>query len=182
MTRIIAGLYGGRRIKTPPGDGTRPTSDRVREAMFSSIESELGGFDDELRVLDLFAGSGALGLEAISRGAGSATFVESNARAASVIKANIRELGANGFVERTTAEKYAQRQPPLPFGLLFLDPPYVVTTEEVASLVASLKVWNTEPGALFVVERSSRDPFTWPDGVQGLRDKTYGETRVWYGR
>jgi 16S rRNA (guanine966-N2)-methyltransferase len=182
VTRIIAGTYGGRRIQTPPGEGTRPTSDRVREAMFSSIQSELGGFDDALRVLDLFAGSGALGLEALSRGAASAVFVEANAKAASVIKRNIRELGAKGFVERSTAERYAQRQPPEPFGLIFLDPPYALATDKVAALVASLKTWNTEPGALFVVERSSRDPFTWPEGVEGLRDKAYGETHVWYGR
>ncbi|MEO6604102.1 MAG: RsmD family RNA methyltransferase, partial [Aeromicrobium sp.] len=77
MTRIIAGKYGGRQLQTPPGDGTRPTSDRVREAMFSSLQSELGGFDG-VRVLDLFAGSGALGLEALSRGATAADFVESD--------------------------------------------------------------------------------------------------------
>lgn len=181
MTRIIAGRYGGRRIQTPPGDGTRPTSDRVREAMFSSIQSELGGFDDELRVLDLFAGSGALGLEALSRGAGSAVFVESNARAASVIKRNIRDLGANAVVDRMKAERYVDSTPDA-FGLLFLDPPYALPTDEVASLVASLKAWRAEADALFVVERSSRDPFTWPEGVEGLRDKAYGETRVWYGR
>ncbi|MET0448620.1 MAG: RsmD family RNA methyltransferase, partial [Aeromicrobium sp.] len=85
MTRIIAGELGGRRIQTPKGDGTRPTSDRVREALFSSLESELGGFDG-LRVLDLFAGSGALGLEALSRGAEWATFVEADAKAAAVVK------------------------------------------------------------------------------------------------
>jgi 16S rRNA (guanine966-N2)-methyltransferase len=182
VTRIIAGRLGGRRIQTPPGDGTRPTSDRVREAMFSSIQSELGGFDDELRVLDLFAGSGALGLEALSRGAGSAVFVESNAKAASVITRNVRELGVNGVVARTTAEKYAQQDSTAPFGLIFLDPPYVLATDKVAELVARLKRDSAEPGALFVVERSSRDPFSWPEGVEGLRDKAYGETHVWYGR
>src|SRR4051794_4968213 len=102
MTRIIAGKYGGRRIQTPKGSGTRPTSDRVREALFSSLESELGGFDD-LVVLDLFAGSGALGLEALSRGAEQATFVESDARAAAVVKANLKDLAANGDVIRRNA-------------------------------------------------------------------------------
>lgn len=177
MTRIIAGRYGGRRIQTPPGDGTRPTSDRVREAMFSSIQSELGGFED-LRVLDLFAGSGALGLEALSRGAAFAEFVESNAKAAAVIKRNLADLGASGTVTRTSAEKYVVRPATEPFGLIFLDPPYALSTAEVGALVTALK----QPDALFVVERSSRDPFTWPEGVEGLRDKTYGETRVWYGR
>lgn len=177
MTRIIAGKYGGRRIDTPKGDGTRPTSDRVREAMFSSIQSELGGFDD-IRVLDLFAGSGALGLEALSRGAAFAEFVESNAKAASVIKRNLTDLGASGTVTRTTAEKYVARPAPEPFDLIFLDPPYALSTGELGVLIAALR----QPDALFVVERSSRDPFTWPEGVEALRDKTYGETRVWYGR
>lgn len=177
MTRIIAGKYGGRRIQTPPGDGTRPTSDRVREAMFSSIQSELGGFDG-LRVLDLFAGSGALGLEALSRGAAFAEFVESNAKAAAVIKRNLADLGASGTITRTSAEKYVLRPVAEPFDLIFLDPPYALSTAEVGALVAALR----QPDALFVVERSSRDPFTWPEGVEGLRDKAYGETRVWYGR
>ncbi|MEJ7633225.1 16S rRNA (guanine(966)-N(2))-methyltransferase RsmD [Aeromicrobium sp.] len=182
MTRIIAGRYGGRRIQVPKGDGTRPTSDRVREAMFSSIQSALGGFDEDLRVLDLFAGSGALGLEAMSRGAGFAQFVESNARAVSVIKQNIRTLGADAAVARMTAEKYPTIDPPGAFGLIFLDPPYALGTSEVTALVASLKMWNTQSEALLVVERSSRDRFTWPDGVDALRDKTYGETTLWYGR
>lgn len=185
MTRIIAGVYGGRQISTPKGDGTRPTSDRVREAMFSSLESELGGFDD-LRVLDLFAGSGALGLEALSRGAVHATFVESDGRAASVIKANVRELGVrDAAVVRTSASAYAERWVELGgdrgFDLVFLDPPYAVATDLVHGLVAKLAV-GPGAGALFVVERSTRDPLTWPGGVAPLRDKRYGETTVWYGR
>ncbi|MEV7395962.1 16S rRNA (guanine(966)-N(2))-methyltransferase RsmD [Aeromicrobium sp. NPDC092404] len=180
MTRIIAGAYGGRRIETPKGDSTRPTSDRVREAMFSSLESELGGFDDELRVLDLFAGSGALGLEALSRGAGSAVFVESDQRAATVIKANIRLLGANGSVVRMKAGPFVD-QADGRFGLVFIDPPYAVATAVVAELVRRLKAGRAAD-ALFVVERATRDPFAWPEGVEGLRDKTYGETSLWYGR
>jgi 16S rRNA (guanine966-N2)-methyltransferase len=183
VTRIIAGQYGGRRIETPKGDGTRPTSDRVREAMFSSIESELGGFDAGLRVLDLFAGSGALGLEALSRGAGHGQFVESDARAAQVIKKNVAALGVNGLVARTTAERFVQSSDtPLPFGLIFLDPPYAMPTGQVASLVATLHERWSEPDALIVVERSSRDPFAWPQGVGPLKDKAYGETHLWYGR
>ncbi|MDR7087295.1 16S rRNA (guanine966-N2)-methyltransferase [Aeromicrobium panaciterrae] len=181
MTRIIAGAYGGRQIKTPKGDGTRPTSDRVREALFSSLESELGGFDG-LRVLDLFAGSGALGLESLSRGAIHATFVESDARAAAVVKQNIEALGAPGVVVRTTVERYLTTLPGEPFDLVFLDPPYAVTTDAVSEFVSSLTdVW-TAPDALFVVERSTRDPFVWPEGVEGLRNKKYGETTLWYGR
>jgi 16S rRNA (guanine966-N2)-methyltransferase len=182
MTRIIAGAYGGRRIQTPKGDGTRPTSDRVREAMFSSLESELGGFDEVLGVLDLFAGSGALGLEALSRGASRGQFVESDARAAAIIRTNLRDLGVDARVARTTAEKYAEWDPPEPFGLIFLDPPYAMATERLTALVAKLKANNSEPDALFVVERATRDPFVWPEGVEGLRSKKYGETTLWYGR
>lgn len=180
MTRIIAGQHGGRRIQTPKGDGTRPTSDRVREALFSSLESELGGFDG-LQVLDLFAGSGALGLESLSRGAVSAVFVESDARAASVIKANVADLGVPGAVRRTTAERYVSGPDVRAFDLVFVDPPYAVATAVVAGLVGSLLA-ATADEALFVVERSTRDPFEWPEGVEALRDKKYGETTLWFGR
>ncbi|AXT84580.1 16S rRNA (guanine(966)-N(2))-methyltransferase RsmD [Aeromicrobium sp. A1-2] len=182
MTRIIAGQYGGRRIQTPKGDGTRPTSDRVREALFSSLESELGGFVAELRVLDLFAGSGALGLEALSRGAGSAQFVESDPKAAAVVRANVKELGAPAAVARVTAERYLRDTPAEAFSLVFIDPPYALPTAQVAALVATIKASCAAPEALFVVERSTRDPFVWPDGVEGLRSKKYGETTLWYGR
>ena len=181
MTRIIDGAFGGRQIKTPKGDGTRPTSDRVREALFSSLESELGGFDG-LRVLDLFAGSGALGLESLSRGATHATFVESDARAAAVVKQNVETLGAPGVVVRTTVEGYLANVSGEPFDLVFLDPPYAVTTEAVSAFVSSLAHGRTAPDALFVVERSTRDPFAWPESVEGLRSKKYGETTLWYGR
>lgn len=180
MTRIIAGTYGGRRIQTPKGDGTRPTSDRVREALFSSLESELGGFAG-LRVLDLFAGSGALGLESVSRGADFAQFVESDAKAAAVVKANIRELGANAAVARTKAAAFVEAPSAAEFDLVFVDPPYALSTDTVADLVRQLKEHGASE-ALFVVERATRDPFTWPDGVEGVRSKKYGETTLWYGR
>ena len=183
MTRIIAGQFGGRQLKTPPGDGTRPTTDRVREALFSSLQSELGGFDGA-RVLDLFAGSGALGLEALSRGAESADFVESDTRVAGVIKRNIADLGVDyTTVLRTTVDRFVRVPPPAPYDLVFLDPPYSLGTEEVTDLVAALTVpaWRTSDSVI-VVERASRDPFTWPEGVERLRDKAYGETHLWYGR
>lgn len=183
MTRIIAGTFGGRQLKTPPGDVTRPTTDRVREAMFSSLQSELGGFDG-VRVLDLFAGSGALGLEALSRGAEAADFVESDSRVAGVIKRNIADLGvANAKVLRTTVERFVRVPPPKPYDLVFLDPPYALDADEVTALVAALTVpaWRT-PDSVLVVERSTRDPFAWPEGACGIRDKAYGETHLWYGR
>lgn len=181
MTRIIAGAYGGRQIKTPKGDGTRPTSDRVREALFSSLRSELGSFAD-VRVLDLFAGSGALGLEALSRGAAHAVFVEADARAAAVVKANLADLKASGRVLKTTAEKYVATVEGGPFDLIFVDPPYAMSTQAVAALVDALARACADVEPLFVVERSSRDPFQWPSSVSALRDKKYGETTLWYGR
>jgi len=181
MTRIIAGTYGGRRILTPKGDGTRPTSDRVREAMFSSLESELGGFED-LHVLDLFAGSGALGLETMSRGAQHVQFVESDGRAAAVVRANVRELGiARAAVARTTAQAFLAHPHDPRFDLVFVDPPYAMDTAEVAGLVRRLSE-SSAPDALFVVERATRDPFEWPAGVEGLRSRKYGETTLWFGR
>lgn len=180
MTRIIAGSLGGRRIETPKGDGTRPTSDRVRESLFSSLESELGQLDG-LRVLDLFAGTGALGLESLSRGAASAVFVESDARAAAVIARNVATLGVAGRVARTTAGRFVSSAPTAQFDLVFIDPPYAVETTVVTELVAALRPALAD-GALLVVERSTRDRFAWPEGVEGLREKKYGETTLWYGR
>jgi 16S rRNA (guanine966-N2)-methyltransferase len=181
MTRIIAGAFGGRRIQTPKGDGTRPTSDRVREALFSSLESELGGFDG-LRVLDLFAGSGALGLEALSRGAEHTVFVEANTAAAGVVKRNLAELRATGSVVRSKAERWVEDGDRDAFDLVFVDPPYAMATAALADLVAAVDQSFTAPDALFVVERATRDPFAWPPGVEPLRSKKYGETTLWFGR
>ena len=183
MTRVVAGQWGGRRLRTPKGDGTRPTSDRVREAMFSSLESELGGLDG-CRVLDLFAGSGALGLEALSRGAVSADFVESDRRAADVIEANARTLKAAGVrVHRMSVERFLGDLPPEPYDLVLLDPPYAMESDEVGVLLTALvQAGGLDPDGIVVVERSTRTPFAWPDVLTSLRDKAYGETRLWYGR
>ena len=183
MTRIVAGRWGGRRLHTPKGDGTRPTSDRVREAMFSSLESELGGLDGR-RVLDLFAGSGALGLEALSRGAGHADLVESDRQAAAVIARNIKELDATeAHLHRTTVERFVGDLPPEPYDLVLLDPPYVLSTDEVGILLtAVVEAGAFNPDGVVVVERSTRTLFEWPEGLTPLRDKVYGETHLWYGR
>lgn len=181
MTRIIAGSLGGRRIETPKGDGTRPTSDRVREALFSALESELGSLEG-LEVLDLFAGSGALGLEALSRGAARATFVESDRRAAATIRRNIDALGlTNATVQPIKAASFVTRAHDSQFDLVFIDPPYALVTQTVTGLVSMLKE-QTAGEALFVVERATRDPFEWPTGLVALRHKAYGETTLWYGR
>lgn len=188
MTRIVAGRWGGRRLETPKGDGTRPTSDRVREAMFSSLESMLGGLDG-IRVLDLFAGSGALGLEALSRGAARADLVEADRRAAGVIGTNIATLDAeDAWLHRMRAEQFvgdlgAVHSNGGPFDLVLLDPPYAVATDEVGLLLTEIvRVGGLDPDGVVVVERSSRTPFTWPDGLAALRDRAYGETHLWYGR
>lgn len=181
MTRIIAGAFGGRRLETPKGDGTRPTSDRVRESLFASLRSLLGGFG-ELRVLDLYAGSGALGIEALSRGAASAVLVESDAKAAAVITRNVKELGVPARVQRSSVERYLESASDGPFDLVFCDPPYAVTgtvlTEQLTALHRQLAL-----GSVVVVERSSRTPdLVWPDGFEAIRDKAYGETTLWYGQ
>jgi 16S rRNA (guanine966-N2)-methyltransferase len=120
--RIIAGEWRGRTILSPPGMGTRPTGDRVRETLFAMLASRLGTFED-LRVADLFAGSGALGFEALSRGAASATFVESNPRAAAAIRKNAEGLGAADRIELIAGSALALPRAE-PFDLIFADPPY----------------------------------------------------------
>ena len=119
--RIIAGKWRGRIIEAPPGKATRPTADRVRETLFSMLASRLGSFED-LRVADLFAGSGALGFEALSRGAASATFVENDPAAAAVIRRNAAKLGASVQVLGGSALTLTRAEP---FALIFADPPYV---------------------------------------------------------
>ncbi|HEX5257333.1 MAG TPA: 16S rRNA (guanine(966)-N(2))-methyltransferase RsmD [Sphingomicrobium sp.] len=121
--RIIAGEWRGRRIEAPPGLATRPTADRVRETLFSMLVSRLGSFEG-LRVADLFAGSGALGLEALSRGAASATFVDSDPQAVTAIRRNAEELGASGRVQLVACSALALPRSEQPFDLVFADPPY----------------------------------------------------------
>lgn len=176
MTRIIAGEFGGRRIAVPP-KGTRPTSDRVREALFSRLDHEdvLNG----ARVVDLFAGSGALALEALSRGAAQAVLVESGSPAVRVIQGNAKELGVGA---RTTVVK-SRVQPYLAgldtaerFTLALLDPPYDIAPTELADVLSALEP-HLAPGATVVVEWSSRAPEpTWPRGIEPVVSKRYGET------
>jgi 16S rRNA (guanine966-N2)-methyltransferase len=181
LTRIIAGYAGGRRLSVPP-TGTRPTSDRVREAVFSSLDArvELAG----AHVLDLYAGSGALGLEALSRGAASALFVESNAKAAKLISRNMAAVGLRGGAVRTTPVAALLARPAeRGFDVIFLDPPYALPDAEVAANIAACAAGGwAAPEALFVVERSARSPLTqWPEGVEDAGSRAYGETRVDYG-
>jgi 16S rRNA (guanine966-N2)-methyltransferase len=183
MTRIIGGSAGGRRIAAPAGQQTRPTTDRVREALFSSVEAWCGSLQG-LRFLDLYAGSGAVGLEAWSRGAGVVTLVESDRRTARLIADNAKALGfvkadvVTGPVAATLA-----RPPSAPYDVAFLDPPYPLDDEQLAEDLRALdeQGWLV-PGAMVVVERSSRSPEPiWPKGIAGARKKRYGETMLWYG-
>lgn len=182
MTRIIGGAAGGRRIAVPPGTGTRPTADRVREALFSSLESEFGSFDG-LAVLDLYAGSGAIGLEALSRGATRVVLVESDRRAAEVISANVRAVGLPGATLRTRpVEKVAAGESQGQFDLVYADPPYKLETGELQDILTDLAANGWLAGdAVVVVERGKREPWEWPEGFAALRDRKYGEARLWYG-
>ncbi len=185
MTRVIAGSAGGRRLRTPPGDRTRPTSDRVREALFSALEAAWGDWTG-LRVLDLYAGSGALGLEALSRGAAALTAVEHDRATARLVDANARDLGLHGVAEvvRGAVGTVLDRGPGErePYDLVLADPPYPRAEDDLARDLRALPAWLA-PDALVVLERSSRSPEpTWPVGWRAERSRRYGETVLWYGR
>lgn len=150
--RIIAGKWRGRALETPPGLATRPTADRVRETLFSMLASRLGGFED-LRVADLFAGSGALGLEALSRGAASATFVERDPKAAAVIRRNADKLGASVQVLTGSALALPRSDP---FDLIFADPPYAPRSGTALVQAVSEANWLA-PGGWMSVETSRGD-------------------------
>jgi 16S rRNA (guanine966-N2)-methyltransferase len=189
MSRIVAGEAGGRRLVMPPGSGTRPTSDRVREALFASVLSDVGDLDG-LAFLDLYAGSGAVGCEALSRGAARALFVESDQATSRVIRRNLRDLGlgsgGRGEVAVKPVEKLAATALPTgsePYDIVFADPPYALETERLAGVLSALRAngWLV-PDALVVVERATRgDAFAWPAGFSADRSRRYGETTLWYG-
>ncbi|MFE2375176.1 16S rRNA (guanine(966)-N(2))-methyltransferase RsmD [Streptomyces sp. NPDC059398] len=185
MTRVIAGTAGGRRLAVPPGNGTRPTSDRAREGLFSTWGALLGTLDGA-RIADLYAGSGAVGLEALSRGAAHALLVEADPRAVATVRDNVRTLGLPGAEVRTgKAEQIVTGPAPeAPYDVVFLDPPYAVTDDDLREILLTLRAqgWLTE-GALGTVERSTRGgEFTWPRGFEPLRARRYGEATLWYGR
>ncbi|MBX7268502.1 16S rRNA (guanine(966)-N(2))-methyltransferase RsmD [Micromonospora sp. Llam7] len=185
MTRIVAGSLGGRRITAPPGAGTRPTSDRVREALFSAVQAEIDL--DGARFADLYAGSGAVGMEALSRGAGHALLVESDPRAARVIRENLAALRV-GPAARVVTGRVAGVLAAGPDGggydAVFADPPYALPDEGITEMLAALVDGGwLAPDALVVVERSTRSgPVEWVEGVTGQRSRRYGETTLWYGR
>ena len=171
--RIIAGKWRGRTIEAPPGDDTRPTADRVRETLFSMLASRLGSFD-ELRVADLFAGSGALGLEALSRGAAAATFVENNPKAASAIRANASKLGADIQLLQGSALSLPRS---VPFDLVFADPPYAPGSGNAAIAAVVAAGWLA-PGGFVSVETSRADEITADSGLTVDTSRVVGRARL----
>ncbi len=186
MTRVIAGKAGGRRLAVPQGGRTRPTSDRAREGLFSTWQSLLGGPLEGERVLDLYAGSGAVGLEALSRGAGHVLLVEADARAARTVRENVKAIGLPGAEVRAgRAEQAVQSPPPAgPYDIVFLDPPYAVSDDDLREILLTLRSQGwLAAGALVTVERSTRGgEFGWPPGFDAIRARRYGEGTFWYGR
>ncbi|MFC9428468.1 16S rRNA (guanine(966)-N(2))-methyltransferase RsmD [Streptomyces sp. NPDC056987] len=185
MTRVIAGAAGGRRLAVPPGTGTRPTSDRAREGLFSTWQALLGTLEG-VRIADLYAGSGAVGLEALSRGAAHALLVEADGRAARTVRENVAALGLPGAEVRTgKAEQIVTGPAPEdPYDLVFLDPPYAVTDDDLREILLTLRTggWLGDD-AVATVERSTRGgEFGWPAGFVPLRSRRYGEGTLWYGR
>jgi 16S rRNA (guanine966-N2)-methyltransferase len=183
MTRIIGGSVGGRRIEAPKGHHTRPTTDRVREALFSAVESWCGSLSG-LRFLDLYAGSGAVGLEAWSRGAGVVTMVESDRRTARLITDNARGLGfGKPDVVCAPVPSALSLPPTAPYDVVYADPPYPLEDQAVGQDLDLLcsNGWLV-PGAMVVVERSARSAApTWPNGFTDVRQRRYGDTALWYG-
>ena len=181
--KIIAGIAKGRRLAVP-ARGTRPTSDRAREALFNTLAGllDLAG----ARLLDLFAGTGAVGLEALSRGAAHVTFVESDRSAVQILARNIATVGLpSTSVLRCTAESFlATTGSEEPFGLVFADPPYTYGEASLAALLdgVSGERWMG-PDGIIVVERSVRscEPH-WPDVIEPIKRRRYGEGVLWYGR
>lgn len=185
MTRIIAGARGGRRLAVPTGSATRPTTDRVREALFSTIIAWAGRSSasadqalDGLAFADLFAGSGAVGLEAASRGAAPVLLIERSRRTATLAARNARDLSLDVAVVTAPVDIWVRQSAIHSYDVIFADPPYELATHEVEDLLSAILEhgWLAESG-LVIVERSSRSsPITWPVGLTPRRSRSYGET------
>jgi 16S rRNA (guanine966-N2)-methyltransferase len=188
--RVIAGSARGRRLAVPSGAMTRPTSDRVREALFSVLASWAGAVDrlaeeslTGLGFCDLYAGSGAVGLEAASRGASPVLLVESDARVAALATRNVAELSLWAEVRTARVEDLVSRVAPTAYDIVFADPPYEVGNDQVSSVLERVvaRGWLA-PGGLAVVERSRRSAaLKWPDALAQTWSRTYGETVLEFG-
>lgn len=181
MTRIVGGVAGGRRLAVPGGREVRPTSERVREALASALEARLGGPDGRggLRgrtVLDLFAGTGAVGLELLSRGAAAVTLVESSPRVRKVLEANVSALGLAGATVVGGRAEALLQAPDGCWDIAFVDPPYALDVQPILTAAAA------HTRLLLVIERASRSPDpSWPQGFEELHHRRYGDSTLWYG-
>jgi 16S rRNA (guanine966-N2)-methyltransferase len=174
--RIVAGAAKGRRLTAPKGDEVRPTADRVKESLFASLQPIL----PDARVLDVFAGTGALGLEALSRGAASVTFVEKDRRACDAIRRNIEVVDLPGatLVAAPAERALAGELEGAPFDLVLLDPPYHLPKATLHAVLEAV-VPHLAPGATVIVERGARDGVpTWPDALQPGDPRRYGDTSL----
>lgn len=174
--RVIAGTVGGRRLQAPKGDRTRPTTDRVKESLFAALHMDLPG----ARVLDLYAGSGALGIEALSRGAAHVRFVEKHHRAVATILDNLGTTGLAAHAEVTTADvaRTLATPPSEPFDIALLDPPYARDDDDLATVLELLVPWLVD-GAMVRVEQDKRTaPPRWPAELRAGRVRRYGDTTI----
>jgi 16S rRNA (guanine966-N2)-methyltransferase len=168
--RVVAGEYRGRRLKTPAGRATRPTADRVREALFNILGDVSGAV-----VLDLYAGSGALGIEALSRGAAAATFVDDDARAVAAIRANLEAFGAVGRVVKRDAMAFLSGEEGATYDLVFADPPYD-SAPELGTGLSELLPQVVADDAVIVTESDKRSPLEL--SLPLADERTYGDTRI----
>lgn len=177
--RIVGGAFRGRPLATPKTNAIRPTSDRAREAVFNVIAHRYGDHLDGARVLDLFAGTGALGLEALSRGASYGVFIEESAEGRGVIRTNIEAFGLSGRTKifRRDATKLGEAGTLQPFDLVFADPPYGKGLGELALVAARDGGW-LKPGALCLVEEAAATPFQPPAGFTLDERRDYGDTTI----
>jgi 16S rRNA (guanine966-N2)-methyltransferase len=178
--RIVGGKHRGRRIAAPPGEAVRPTSERAREALFNILAHGRFGsrpaFEDA-RVLDVFAGTGAFGLEALSRGARFATFIEKDREARDVLAANITALGESARTRLLSVDATAPPRADGPYDLVFLDPPYRSGLAAPALIALAQAGWLA-PGALVIVELAARGDFEPPPGFEMLEERRYGAGRL----
>jgi 16S rRNA (guanine966-N2)-methyltransferase len=182
--RIVAGRFRGRALAAPGDARTRPTSDRVREAVFNILEHGIPGFAlPGVRVLDLFAGTGALGIEALSRGAAYCLFVEEDAAARALIRRNVEAFGLTGVTKlfRRDATRLGPAGGQAGFGLAFLDPPYELGLAERSLASAAEGGWLA-PGAVAVIEESRRATVALPPGYAPLDRRTWGDTQAVFAR
>jgi 16S rRNA (guanine966-N2)-methyltransferase len=181
MSRVIAGMARGRRLAVPVGNATRPTADRAREGLFSTLTALRGALDGA-SFLDLYAGSGAVGLEAASRGATRVVMVERDPKALRALRANIDTLAfASAELRAEPVERVVAGRATEVFDVVFLDPPYADPVDAVLSKLC-VGDWLAE-GGVVCVERASRGaPVSWPTGIEAVRSRRYGEATLWYGR